>query len=322
MAGGRNNNPGGRKPAPERSPSPRPPSPRPPQPSTESTAPLTGSPRPTIFTTVRQANVGSVRFGTWAQMMQQPMQGQGRGTGGTGGGQLPPATRPTTTSTTTSTTQPESLREGPWTQVQRGRPRGAPPWQPTFPAGVQPSDASPITTTDNRNRPLRQVPHTRTYPPIGPIAHNRAIYGVDNGRPLDPSGGHVWTGDVAPRRPARLDPRYRNGQHANWVPDAQHYWQNGVYRQPGPRIEVVRDGQLTSIPKPEIHTMFPRGLTPAQVEGLANVAWNRGNPFYGINRETGQWHGFARLPNGQTIHITGHVDADNKVYHYHPDSGQ
>lgn len=328
MPRGRNNNPGGPKPAPQRSPSPRPSSPEPPQPPTESTAPRGGSPRPTISTAVQQTNTGSVGFRTWAQMLQESMreQGQGRGTGGTGGGQLPPA------SPRSGWNQPRGGFRGGGNQgAQRGggsgggHSGGAGQWQPRFPAGVERSATRSITGPAQW---IQKDPGENR--PISRSVHNQAIYGQDPGGNYPRvRGGHVWRGDVG-QRPADLWPRFRGGQHADPPPGGGHYFQNGVYKHPNPRIEVERGNSTELIDKPLPHTMFPRGLTPAQVKQLAEEAWNGGRPFYGYYTEADgrvAWEGIASLPDGSPILISGHVSkatnpVDRSVLHYYPSEEQ
>ncbi|OKI21149.1 hypothetical protein A6A25_37145 [Saccharothrix sp. CB00851] len=78
------------------------------------------------------------------------------------------------------------------------------------------------------------------------------------------------------------------------------------------------------------HMMFPRGLTPDQVRGLANEAWNGGNPFFGYQRQRDGrvlWEGIASLPDDSPIRISGHVTGGTNgrggsVIHYYPSEYQ
>jgi hypothetical protein len=93
---------------------------------------------------------------------------------------------------------------------------------------------------------------------------------------------------------------------------------------------VERDNSTELIDKALPHTMFPRGLTPAQVKQLATDARNGGNPFFGYYTEKSgriSWEGIARLPDGSPIRIGGHVSNEanplhRSVPHYYPSETQ
>ncbi|MEU4767547.1 hypothetical protein AB0H12_30265 [Actinosynnema sp. NPDC023794] len=120
-----------------------------------------------------------------------------------------------------------------------------------------------------------------------------------------------------PGRPAGLDRRFGSGQLTALPPHPGNWYSNGVFEQPSPTIQTPGNLPLPKTTRP--HMAFPLDVSPQQVKNLANVAYNGGNPSVrSPDPDTGEYVGFAPLPNHQPMFIGGKADQYGNVLHYFP----
>ncbi|NKQ56900.1 hypothetical protein HFP15_28910 [Amycolatopsis sp. K13G38] len=148
----------------------------------------------------------------------------------------------------------------------------------------------------SRPRPPQEEPFAPNQPAYGSSGipgntHDHVIYGdvkvPKKGKPKF-SGGHVWHGDI-PSAPGGTHGSGVTGSSTSTISPPRP---NGVYDVHKPTTTNSSGGTVV---KPGMSSMFPQGLGPSQVQGLANQAWNGGAPNGGFHG-TNSWSGQAQIP--------------------------